>query len=328
MLAEVTPEMVRRSARESRCFLPACADVMRLLCSCSLLFLVASAAACKRNVPSLVPEPSAPPPSRLEFRPPEDSVLTETLRSSLRREGAPGAHEAELTTVTRFTPEQGGWLLTQRVTRSHYTRDGEPVRTLVDEVLARFPLRVRLAADGTYVRVEEPEAALAVLAQVAPAGVDVSPLRRFFAPDALDERTRGEWEVKYGGLYGRGLEPGQHSYGVGTVPLGGHEVTYLLERTFTGTLLTEYGEAMVFTLRCLEAPGEDAPEAVREALRLAGNPEPTPGVECEGEQLLGRGRFLPVRRGLTLRATVEGETWTWATQSALESLQAPEEERQ
>jgi hypothetical protein len=43
--------------------------------------------------------------------------------------------------------------------------------------------------------------------------------------------------------------------------------------------------------------------------------------------LLGKGRFLPVRRGLTLRATVGGATWTWTTQSALESLQAPEEER-
>jgi predicted CoA-binding protein len=40
--------------------------------------------------------------------------------------------------------------------------------------------------------------------------------------------------------------------------------------------------------------------------------------------LLGKGRFLPVRRGLTLRATVGGETWTWTTRSALESLQAPE----
>lgn len=166
------------------------------------------------------------------------------------------------------------------------------------------------------------------LKQVAPAGADVTPLRRFFAPDELEARTRGEWEVKYGGLYGRATEPGQHSYAVGTVPLGGHEVTYLLERTFTGSLLTDFGEGMLFSLRCLPPPGDDAPEPVREALRLAGNPEPTPGVECEGEQLLGRGRFLPVRRGLTLRATVAGETWTWATRSELESLRSPEEERQ
>ncbi|MFL5355134.1 hypothetical protein [Archangium sp.] len=301
---------------------------MRLLRSCSLLLLVASAAACTRNVPASVPEPAAPSSFRLEFRPPEDSLLTERMTSSLQRSGGAEAHEGELTTVTRFTREQGGWLLTQRVTGSHYMRDGESVRTLVDEVLTRFPLRVRLAADGTYVGVEEPEAALAALEQVAPSGVDVTPLRRFFAPDELDARTRGEWEVKYGGLYGRVLAPGQRSYGVGSVSLGGHEVTYLLERTFTGSLLTDYGEAMLFSLRCLPPPGDDAPEPVREALRLAGNPEPAPGVECEGEQLLGRGRFLPVRRGLTLRATWDGETWTWATRSELESLRSPEEERQ
>lgn len=301
---------------------------MRLLRSCSLLLLVASAAACTRNVPPPVPGSTEPTSSRLEFRPPEDTVLTERMTSSLQRSGGSETHEAELTTDTRFTREQAGWLLTQRVTRSHYMRDGEPVRTLVDEVLTRFPLRVRLAADGTYVGVEEPEAALAVLKQVAPAGVDTSPLQRFFAPDELEARTRGEWEVKYGGLYGRAMVPGQHIYGVGSVSLGGREVTYLLERTVTGSLLSDYGEAMLFSLRCLPPPGEDAPEPVREALRLAGNPAPTPGVECEGEQLLGRGRFLPVRRGLTLRATVAGETWTWVTRSELESLRAPEEERQ
>jgi len=194
------------------------------------------------------------------------------------------------------------------------------------DVLTRFPLRVRLAADGTYVQVVEPEAARAVLEEVAPAGLDVTPLVRFFAPEELDARTRDEWEVKYGGLYGRVLTPGQRSFVVGTVPLGGHEVTYLLERTFTGTLLTEYGEALVFTLRCLDAPGAQSLQAARDTLHLAGDPELTPGVQCEGEQLLGRGRFLPVRRGLTLRATLDGETWTWATQSALESLRAPEEE--
>ncbi|MCY1075633.1 hypothetical protein [Archangium lansingense] len=300
---------------------------MRLLCSCSLLLLVALASACSRNVPSLVPESRAPPPPRLEFRPPDDAVLTESLKSSVGRGGAPGAQEAELTTVTRFTPEQGGWLLTQRVTQARYTRDGTPVDTLVDDVLTRFSLRVRLSGDGTFVRVVEPETALAALNAVVPAGQDVSLLEGFFAPDALEARTRAEWEVKYGGLYGRAWAPGEQSYAVGTQPLGGREVTYLLERTFTGTQLTEHGEAMVFTLRCLAAPGAEAPQAVREALSLAGDPELTPGVQCEGEQLLGRGRFLPVRRGLTLRATWGDETWTWTAKSQLESLQAPEEER-
>lgn len=300
---------------------------MRTLPSCSLLLLVLTVAACNRHVPPLVPAPAPPPPLRLEFQPPVTAALSETAKSSVRRSGTPGAQEAEVTTITRFTPEQGGWLLTQSLTRANYTRDGAPVETLVDDVLTRFPLRVRLAADGTYVRVVEPGAALAALKEVAHAGQDVSALEGFFAPEVLDERTRGEWEVKYGALYGRGLDPGESTYVVGTVPLGGREVTYLLARSFTGTLLTEYGEAVVFTLRCLAEPGADAPEVVRETLRLAGSPVLTPGVECEGEQLLGRGRFLPVRRSLTLRAPVDGETWTWTTQSTLESLQAYEEER-
>lgn len=300
---------------------------MCLLRSCSLLLLVALASACSRKVPSLVPEPGAPPPTRLEFRPSGDEALTETLTSSVRREGAPGVQEAELTTVTRFAPEEGGWLLTQRVTRARYTRDGALVETLVEDVLTRFPLRVRLAGDGAYVRVVEPEAALEALGAVAPAGQDVSDLARFFAPEALEARTRDEWEVKYGGLYGRAWEPGERSYAVGTVPLGGHEVTYLLERTFAGARPTGYGEAMVFSLRCLEAPGPDASQKMLQALSLAGDPELTPGVECEGEQLLGGGRFLPVRRGLTLRAALDGETWTWATRSALEPPREPEEEQ-
>ncbi|MFY0524742.1 hypothetical protein ACN28I_16805 [Archangium gephyra] len=300
---------------------------MRLLHSSFLLLLVALVSACSRNAPSLVPAPGAPPPARLEFKPPDGAVLTESLKSSVGWSGAPGTQDAELTTVTRFTPEQSGWLLTQRVTQARYTREGAPVETLVDDVLTRFPLRVRLAGDGTFVGVVEPEAALAALAAVAPAGQDVSLLEGFFAPEALEARTRAEWEAKYGGLYGRAWEPGAQSYVVGTVPLGGREVTYLLERTFTGTLPTEHGEAMVFSLHCLAAPGAEASPRVLEALSQAGDPELTPGVQCEGEQLLGRGRFIPVRRGLTLRATLGDETWTWAAKSQLESLQAPEEER-
>lgn len=133
--------------------------------------------------------------------------------------------------------------------------------------------------------------------------------------------------MKYGGLYGRTLTPGQHTYAVGRVALGGLEVVYVVDRLFTGWQLTEYGEALAFTLRCLAPPDAAAEPAVREALRTAGDPEVTAGVECEGEQLLGRGRFLPVRRGFTLRAKRENDTWTWATRSALESLRTPEEEQ-
>jgi hypothetical protein len=177
------------------------------------------------------------------------------------------------------------------------------------------------------VQVVDPEAARVAVEAVAPEGQERSALERFFSPESLEARTRDEWEVRYGNLYGQGLTPGRRTYVVGSVPLGGQEVTFVLERTFTGTLLTEYGEAVVLTLRCLDAPVDKMTAEVRQMLWREEYPPLTPGVQCEGEQLLGKGRFLPVRRGLTLQATLDGETWTWTTQSALESLQAPEEER-
>jgi hypothetical protein len=107
-----------------------------------------------------------------------------------------------------------------------------------------------------------------------------------------------------------------------------HVLTYLLERTFTGTLLTEHGEAVTFALRCVGPPGDDsAAGPVRAVLEAAGNPELSPGVQCEGEQVLGRGRFLPLSRSLTLSVPVQGEQWTWTVQSALQSVQPLEGEK-
>jgi hypothetical protein len=299
---------------------------MRTLRSWSLVLLAVPSTACHRNIPSLEPTLGSAPAHRFEFRPPEDSVLTESVNLSLAHEASPGVQEAEMTTTSRFSAEPDGWLLTQRVTRAHASSEDAPVKTLVQEVLQRAPLQVRLSSDGTFVGLAEPGAALEALHAVAPAGVDVASLELLFAPESLEARARTEWEVKYGGVYGRSLVQGQHGYAVGSVALGGHEVTYLLERTFSGWRLTEYGEVLVFTLRCLGAPGEKAPAAQLETLHRAGDPTLTPGVECEGEQLLGEGRFLPVRRGFTLRAKRDGDTWTWATRSALESSRAPQEE--
>ena len=300
---------------------------MRTLRSWSPLLLVLLASACRHDIPSLEPRLASTPPSRLRFQSLENAVLTERVSSSLRRASVPGEQVAEMTTTTRLAPEPQGWRLTQQVTHASLSRNAVPVKTLVEEVLVRAPLQIRLATDGTFVRLEEPGAALAALSAVRPAGLDVTALERLFAPEALEARTRAEWEVKYGGLYGRPLEPGQRVLAVGTVELGGREVTYLLERLFTGWRLTEHGETWVFALRCLEAPGEEAPPEVRDVLNRAGDPEVTPGVTCEGEQLLGQSGFLPVRRGFTLRATLDGETWTWATQAALESVRTPEEEQ-
>ena len=286
-----------------------------------------TAASCRRAPPPLVPTAARPPPVRLDFQPPVDRVLTESVRAvrEVSRGGTSTREEAELTTETRFTPAEGGWLLAQVVPRSRLTRGaadgGAAVDTWVDDVLTRFTLRVRLAADGTFVKLVLPETALEALRQVVPPGTDVAALERFFSPEALEARTRREWEAKYSGLFARNLTEGQRTWVVDTLPVGDEPVTYVLERTVQGTRDTQYGDALVLSLRCLDAVPEDAPDELAEAWEAAGRPRLTPGVTCEGEQLVARGRFVPVSRVLTVKATVAGEAWTVTTESKAQGLQ-------
>ncbi len=188
-----------------------------------LVALAATACSTRTSPPPLAPAPAAPPPLRLEFRPPTDVALIETVKSSLRWGAAPGAQEVELTTDSRFTSERGGWLLSQRVTQASTTQDGAPVETPVDDILLRLTMQVRLAADGTFVDLLNPEAVEAALHEVVPEGATgVEALERYFHPEAVEVRARREWELKYGGLYGRGLSEGQKTWTVSTVMVEAH----------------------------------------------------------------------------------------------------------
>lgn len=283
----------------------------------------------------MVPMAARPPPVRLDFQPPVDRVLTETVRAvrTVERGGAAVREEAELTTETRFTPSEGGWLLAQVVPRSRLLRGGAAgtadggaatgteVDTYVDDVLSRFTLRVKLAADGTFVKLVSPESAQEALHQVLPAGVSVPELERFFSPEALEARTRREWEARYSGLFRRNLSEGQRIWAVDVLPIGDTQVAYVLERTVQGTRDTEYGDALVLSLRCRDVLPADAAEELTDAWTAAGRPQLTPGVTCEGEQLVTRGRFVPVSRELTVKATVAGEPWTVTTESRATGLQ-------
>jgi hypothetical protein len=321
----------------------------------------------------MVPTAARPPPVRLDFQPPVDRVLTETVRAVrvVERAGAAVREEAELATETRFTPVEGGWLLAQVVPRSRLVRGGaasavdggaqqgaaqgaagpqgaaggaqgsqapsgasaqqgaaqgastggSEVDTWVDDVLTRFTLRVRLAADGTFVKLVSPESALEALRQVVPAGTDAAALERFFSPEVLEARTRREWEARYSGLFRRNLMEGQRIWAVDVLPMGDTQVAYVLERTVQGTRDTDYGDALVLSLRCLDALPADATAELTDAWETAGRPQLTPGVTCEGEQLVARGRFVPVSRELTVKATVAGEQWTLTTESKAQGLQ-------
>lgn len=287
----------------------------------SVALLMMTAGACQTR-PPLMPPGGEPPPMRLDFRPPVGRALTEVVSST--REVARGdvrsEDGAELTTVTRFTPVEGGWLLTQAVSRAQLTLAGAPVDTRVDDVLARFPLKVRLAADGTFVEVVNADAARQALHEVVPEGEEEA-LEDFFAPEAVAERTRREWEMKYGGLLRRNLSLGQRTWALGSAATGRGEVTFVLERTVMGTEATDFGDALTLSLRCLDDVPEGAPAELREIYEAAGSPELTPGVTCEGEQVVGRALFVPVRRGLTVRVKQGDEVWTVSTRSRVEKLE-------
>ncbi len=285
--------------------------------------LLMTAVACQAR-PPLVPPPAPPPPLRLDFRPPEGRVLVESVKTTrtVARGGARVTEKVVLRPVTRFTKAEGGWLLTQTVPQARLSREGTPVDTRVDDVLERFTLQVRLAADGTFVEVVDAEAALRAVREVVREGPEVAELERFFAPEALVERTRAEWERKYGGLFQRNLQEGQRAWTVERLPVGeGEAVVYVLERMVQGTEPTDYGDALTLALRCLDTVPAGAPEALRAVYAQAGSPALTPGVTCEGEQVVARARFVPVRGSLTVRAKVGEAEWTLAMESKAEKLE-------
>ncbi|NRD49656.1 hypothetical protein D7Y27_28465 [Corallococcus sp. AB004] len=292
-----------------------------LLWSCLLLSL---AAGCTSRYPPLNPAPGLPPPVRLDFKPPVDRLLTESVRATrtLQREGQREVRdEAAFTTETRFTPSDGGWRVAQSMRTPRQVHDGHDVPSVSGAVLERFTLRMQLAADGTFVKLVGPEAAQEALRQVAPEGTGVPEVERFFNPEALEIRTRREWEAKYAGLLQRNLVEGQRTWAVDSVDVNGEERAFLLERTVEGTRLTTFGDAVVLTLKCLDALPPNAPAELKAAWAEAGSPELSKGVTCEGEQVVTWARFIPVRRLLKVKAVGAGGTLTLTTESQAEQLQ-------
>ncbi|WP_233585973.1 hypothetical protein [Corallococcus sp. CA054B] len=109
-----------------------------------------------------------------------------------------------------------------------------------------------------------------------------------------------------------------------SVDVNGEERAFLLERTVQGTRLTTFGDAVVLTLRCLDALPPNAPAELKAAWAEAGSPELSKGVTCEGEQVVTWARFIPVRRLLKVKAVEAGGTLTLTTESQAEALQEEE----
>jgi hypothetical protein len=283
-----------------------------------------AAGGCRSRYPSLNPAPGLPPPVRLDFKPPVDRLLTESVSATraVQREGGPESKDvASFTTETRFTPADGGWRVAQAVRTPRQAHDGQDVPSVAGAVLERFTLRLQLAADGTFVKLVGAEAAQEALRQVAPGGTGLPQVERFFAPDALEARTRRDWEAKYAGLLQRNLVEGQRTWAVDVLGVGGEEHAYLLERTVQGTRPTAFGDAVVLSLKCLDALPANASAELKSVYAEAGAPALLHGVTCEGEQVVAWSRFIPVRRLLKVKAVVGEETVTLTTESQAETLQ-------
>jgi hypothetical protein len=185
----------------------------------------------------------------------------------------------------------------------HVTQDGKPILDKLARTLTRLTLKIRLTSDGVFVKLLNPDDAREALRAQQTAD-EAEALSALLSPDAIEEQARKEWDSKYGGLFNRPLALGASSYSVQSVTLGGtRDVTYLLERTVKGTTQTEFGEALVLTLRCLGAADRATdPEAARLSLLESEGASLEPTVECTGEQVLARRPFLPVRSSLNLSA--------------------------
>lgn len=311
---------------------PRTPQALLLLPLCAL----ALAAGCKRRS-TLAPATDYAQPLRMEFRPPVERALTETLTvsSSVQRAGEPvpsSTDEVTLTTESRFRPDRQAWVLTQRTTAVQLRRGGAPVQSPLAPLLQRVPLRVQLAGDGAFVRVLDAEAREA---EVAESGLDAqaqAAVLQVLDADVVQARVGREWTARYGGLFGRNLQLGQKLYALDAVALpdegAGQELAYVLERTLSGTLLTEYGEALVFSLRCLGQVAPDAPAQLRALLAAPDAPALEPSVSCEGEQVLARGAFVPVRSSLSLRVSpapaaggAAPATWTVRRSARTQSLE-------
>jgi hypothetical protein len=294
-----------------------------------LTALAASAGGCKRRS-TLVPGTDYAQPLRLEFRPRLERTLTETvtLRSGPEAPGAAAAvTELALTTATRFSREGQAWVLSQRITELRLSRGGTPVDSPLAPLLQSLPLRVQLARDGAFVRVLQPEAAEPALAAAQLAPEQREAAQAVLEADAQQELMRREWTAKYGGLFGRNLPLGQKLYALDAVafapegPGAGRPLAYVLERTLSGTLLTDYGEALVFSLRCLGQVSPDAPPELRALVAGPDAPALEPSVTCEGEQVIARGTFVPVRSRLHLRAGAAPGAWTWSRSAEVQDVE-------
>jgi hypothetical protein len=276
---------------------------------------------CKAPEGGLRPSEGAPPPGplRLEFRPAagkavqeKSSIVRQERFTSPDRQERPFRESVETAMGSRFEKgENGNWILTQRVTSVQARGNDEVIQNKLMDLVTRLPMKMEIAADGTFVRYVNPEEAEAAVREVF--GEQAEAVLPYFSARALEEQARREWNDKYGGLFNRALEPGETvSLGVETVGLAsGTQLAYALERRVVGRVTTPYGPGVALELRCLTSLDGPTGETLRKRMAEREVEALEPTVQCEGRQELVGDPFVPVSLRLRLSArpkAAEGES--------------------
>src|ERR1700687_4374897 len=104
-------------------------------------------------------------PVGLEFEPPQSKTLTERstwTRTESRDEGGdargPSVQTVQATLLSRYEPiRSGGWILTQWISDVVVTREGRASDDPWVRVVKGFPLKLKLAGDGVFVQLLNPQ---------------------------------------------------------------------------------------------------------------------------------------------------------------------------
>ncbi|HEX9508070.1 MAG TPA: hypothetical protein VF947_06660 [Myxococcales bacterium] len=252
-------------------------------------------------------------PVVMEFEPPGRKTLTERstwTRTESRDEGVDAkgrsVQTVEATLLSRYDPiHSGGWMLTQWISAVVVTREGRASDDPWVRVVKGFPLKLKLAGDGVFVQLLNPQDGEAAARQASSALGQPEVVSQLFSAPALEERARREWEAKYGALFHRQLLPGSARYAFDVFGTSeGRQIPYLIERTFSGTTRTDFGEGLVFSIRCIsQIDKQRDPQMIRNAFPEEDLSRLDSSVACTGQDLLARKPFVPVKSWISVTAS-------------------------
>jgi hypothetical protein len=248
---------------------------------------------------------------RIDFAPPQGKTLTEMWRFS-RSEGPVGQATTHSETVhstleMRFDRAGDDWTLVQRIPSVVISRDGKVWDDPLVQFATTFSVKVKVSPAGEFTALLNPDDARQAVQATFHKEVEQQLMLQMFSDEAQESNARRQWNSRFAGLFGRTLKAGSALYTVDAVGLTtGQVVQYVMERRVEGTTPTDYGEAVVLSVKCLSKPEEAAERAELErVLKDAGDVNPEPSAHCEGQQIFARAPFAPVKSWLEVRAAPE-----------------------